>query len=377
MRQSIKNVTRFIDTPQIRWIALTTVFIILTSNITLFNKIMQIYPPNWQNFPFLVSLGLFFSICTFLFFLAICHGRATRWILAIFLVISALAAYYMDTYGAIIDADMLDNLTQTDTQEALGLINLTMLLRLLLLGLLPAWWLLRQPYQHTPWWHELKARGALAGILIIGLIVAVAPLLPTYTFYIHEHKYSRMYANPLYLVYSTEKFVKRQLDNKAHAVLKVSPTAIDAHVIDKNNHHELIIMVVGETARFDRLSLNGYHKNTNPELAKRNVLSLQNVTACGTSTGISVPCMFSTLGHAKFDNHTAIATENALDVLADNGVAVLWRDNNSDSKGVALRVPYQNFRSPTLNPVCDTECRDVGMLAGLESYIAQHKNKTS
>jgi lipid A ethanolaminephosphotransferase len=62
-------------------------------------------------------------------------------------------------------------------------------------------------------------------------------------------------------------------------------------------------------------------------------------------------------------------TENLLDVLIHAGVHVLWRDNNSDSKGVADPSIFEDFRSPDVNPVCDSECRDVGMLAGLSSYI--------
>lgn len=51
-------------------------------------------------------------------------------------------------------------------------------------------------------------------------------------------------------------------------------------------------MVVGETARADRFSLNGYQKETNPELKKRDVFSFNNTISCGTSTAYSVPCMF-------------------------------------------------------------------------------------
>jgi len=35
-------------------------------------------------------------------------------------------------------------------------------------------------------------------------------------------------------------------------------------------------------------------------------------------------------------------------------------------------VQYEDFRSPKINPVCDTECRDEGMLAGLQQYIDLH-----
>lgn len=59
-------------------------------------------------------------------------------------------------------------------------------------------------------------------------------------------------------------------------------------------------------------------------------------------------------------------------MLQHAGINVLWLDNNSDSKGVALRVPYQGYKSADINPICDTECRDVGMLKNLPAYIHEH-----
>jgi lipid A ethanolaminephosphotransferase len=116
---------------------------------------------------------------------------------------------------------------------------------------------------------------------------------------------------------------------------------------------ELIIMVVGETARADRFSLDGYKRETNPLFSKQDLLSLSNVSSYGASTGVSVPCMFSSLGREKYNKEKALEQENALDVLAKNGIEVLWRDNNFDSKGVATRIEYEDFKSPTLNPVCE------------------------
>ena len=85
--------------------------------------------------------------------------------------------------------------------------------------------------------------------------------------------------------------------------------------------------------------------------------------------------MFSVLGKENYDKQLALHTENALEVLAENKVQILWRDNNSDSKGVATRLDYENFKTPTLNPVCDKECRDIGMLSGLDQYIATRPNQ--
>jgi lipid A ethanolaminephosphotransferase len=38
-------------------------------------------------------------------------------------------------------------------------------------------------------------------------------------------------------------------------------------------------------------------------------------------------------------------------------------------KRVADRVAYEDYKSPEINPLCDVECRDEGMLDGLQDYI--------
>ena len=203
--------------------------------------------------------------------------------------------------------------------------------------------------------------------------MAVAPFSAGYASFIREHKITRFYANPTYFTYSIIKYAQALLTPPpSTAVTKVAQDAVN---IDTYKHHELIILVVGETARADRFSLNGYKKLTNPLLAKENVVSFSNVSSCGTSTGVSVPCMFSVLGREQYDKEKALHTENALEVLFENKVQILWRDNNSDSKGVATRLKYENFKTPTLNPVCDAECRDIGMLSDLDKYIAARKDQ--
>ena len=49
----------------------------------------------------------------------------------------------------------------------------------------------------------------------------------------------------------------------------------DAKLI-KNDKKTIGIMVVGETARSDRFSLNGYQKETNPYLKNKGVFSFKN-----------------------------------------------------------------------------------------------------
>lgn len=365
-------ITNKINT-QSRAIFLVIAFVMLTANTSLFAHIVEIYPLTVANLPFLTSLALFFTILTALFFMVVSYGRRGRWVIALLLILSTQAAYYMDKFGVLMDVVMIDNIVNTDAREVAGLLNFGMLIRTVLLGLLPAWLVIRYWPKVTSITAEVKNRLKYLLLLVIALVLVVIPFTAGYTSFIREHKITRFYANPTYPVYSLIKYATLQLGSTKLGVLNA--IAQDAEFVGPVSRNELVIMVVGETARFDRFSLNGYHKDTNPRLAKENVVSFNNVASCGTSTGVSVPCMFSSLGREDYDKENALNQENALDVLAKNGIEVLWRDNNSDSKGVALRVPYEDFKSPTLNPVCEGECRDVGMLKGLDEYIAARKGK--
>ena len=359
---------------QTRAILLVVAFIMLTGNFALFSRIVAIYPPPLSNLPFLLSLAAFFSIVTAIFFLLICHGRATRWILALLLVVASQSAYYMDQFGVIVDMVMIDNIMQTNPHEFAGLISTSLVIRTVFFGVIPAWLVIQYfpKYNNAHW--EFKSRLRLSGVLVLLLLVLVAPFTAGYTSFIREHKITRYYANPTYTCYSVIKYLAQQLSIAKKVTLK--PIAHDAvKVKTATKKSELMIMVVGETARADRFSLNGYHRETNPLLAKHDVVSLSNVSSCGTSTGVSVPCMFSALGRAGYDKEKALNQQNALDVLHDNGVEILWRDNNSDSKGVATRMQYEDFKTPTLNPVCAGECRDIGVLSGLDQYIAARLGK--
>jgi len=98
-------------------------------------------------------------------------------------------------------------------------------------------------------------------------------------------------------------------------------------------------------------------------------VSFRQMTSCGTDTSWSIPCMFSSLNRSSYNHKEGKNMSNALDIINGAGVEVLWLENNSDSKGVADRISYIDFRSKDVNPVCDIECRDEGMLNGLKDYI--------
>ncbi|TFW09699.1 phosphoethanolamine transferase [Oxalobacteraceae bacterium OM1] len=57
---------------------------------------------------------------------------------------------------------------------------------------------------------------------------------------------------------------------------------------------QVVVMVIGESSRYDRWSLNGYARETNPLLKKeKNLVSLSNVVTAVSATRLSVPVLVS------------------------------------------------------------------------------------
>jgi lipid A ethanolaminephosphotransferase len=132
----------------------------------------------------------------------------------------------------------------------------------------------------------------------------------------------------------------------------------------------LTVLVVGETARAANFSLNGYPRQTNPELARQDVITFRDVSACGTSTAVSVPCMFLDVGRARFDATLAQRREGLLDVLQHAGVEVQWLDNNPGCKGVCDRVPHEDFSTRQVPGLCDDgECYDGILVHALQARL--------
>ena len=350
-------------------LALVAGFLLLTANFTFFRSVLATYPINHGNTLFIGSVAVVLFCLTLFLMTLFSFALPTRVVATFFIFIAAFASYFADQYGSIIDTVMLHNALATDTGEAADLLSWAFFQRIALFAVLPLVFVWQVPLRPLALKRELAIKTATAGTslaLITGCLLAFSG---QYANFFREHKPLRFYAIPAYPVYSLGKLIADASDalRPSEEFVKI---ATDAFIPKNHEGRELIVMVVGETARADRFYLNGYHRNTNPQLSKeRNLVSYKNVTSCGTSTAISVPCMFAIGGRDNFKRSDADNSENALDVLARAGVSVLWRDNNSDSKGVATRVAYEDFKTSKTNPVCDEECRDVGMLFGLQSYI--------
>ncbi|MGP4863544.1 phosphoethanolamine transferase [Psychrobacter sp. T6-5] len=352
-------------------IIIVALYLVATANIGFFEQVLNVYPFS-KNVGFILSItGLLFGLM-WLVLQLLCYRPIAKPVLIVLLITAAICGYFTDAYGTIFDTNMLINSLETDQAEAMGLFAPSMVIRVLLLGVLPAFIISKIRLKRFTWQRSILQKTAT---LILSIAVIAACLLPfgdQYASFFRQHKQVRSYANPITPIYSTIKLGENYI-NELRRPDTFTLHATDAkRVVSANStaKPKLMVFVVGETARADHFGLNGYTRNTTPLLSKQsNLYSFKDAVSCGTSTAYSVPCMFSYANRENYDIDTAKYNENVLDTLSKQGVNVVWRDNNSSSKGVADRVTFEDYKTADTNPNCNVECRDIGMLDGFDKLV--------
>ena len=289
-------------------------------------------------------------------------------VLTVFFLSAASGAYFMVSYGIVIDSTMITNVVQTDTKEALDLLNWRMLISLLVLGILPCWVLWKTPLQVLRLRQQIWSNTLTAVVSVVVIVAALLAIFQDFSSIMRNHTQLRYLVNPLNSYYAIGMVAAKpfQRDNKT-----LLPIGRDAQMATPKSNEKppLLLLVLGETARMGNFGVNGYERQTTPALAQENIISLKGVMSCGTSTATSVPCMFSHLGKEEFEARKN-NYESLIDVLHHAGLAVLWIDNQSGCKGVCERVPQaltKELKHPTLCK--DGECFDEIMLHQLDERI--------
>ncbi|MDP3479361.1 MAG: phosphoethanolamine--lipid A transferase [Desulfoprunum sp.] len=352
---------------QTRLILIASVFLVVFCNITFFQNLTEVFPLVGKNLGFLASAVVALTAVLVLLLNLVRSRYTTKPFLIGLLLVSSCTAYFMDTYNIVIDETMIQNILETNLHESLDLFSLKLVGYFLLLGVIPAVGVLLIRVEYGSKGGELvdRLKAIAISLAIIGL--CILPFSRFYTSFFREHKPLRYFTNPTYSLYSLGRFLTR--DQGGH-VETVQVLGQDARIAAADKDRELIIFVVGEAGRADHFSLNGYSRQTNPLLEKEDVVTLSDISSCGTSTAVSVPCMFSVYNRQDYNDGKGKNVENVLDVMQHAGVNVLWRENNSNSKKVAARIPYEEYRNAPKNTLCDDgECRDEGMLVGLQDYV--------
>jgi lipid A ethanolaminephosphotransferase len=287
------------------------------------------------------------------------------------LLTAAAAAWFIGEYGIVIDKTIIQSMFETDPREATELLSWRLVQFMAMTAGLPALlvWRARVRYPAGP--RGLAQRAgiaagalALATVLLLLLFKSLAPA-------VREHRELRYLLTPTNTAQALHGYLRERWKTPV-TLAALGRDAVKGHRWAASQRRTVTVIVVGETARAANFSLNGYGRATNPHLARETgLVNFTHVQSCGTATAVSVPCVFSGMGRARYDESEARRQEGLLDVLAHAGFAVVWRDNNSGCKGVCDRVAFTDVSAPHAGSRhCGAEeCYDDVLLEGLPELI--------
>lgn len=355
---------------------LSATWLVSVYNIPFWNAVIRARIPfSAEDIPFILSA---FTVLVLIFnslLALLTFPRIAKPVIIALILLSAIASSFALRLGTLIDKSMVQNVFETDWTEVGSLLNLSLLLDFALFGLLPAAVIFRAGVRLENFWCELRKK-----IAIITFGISVAMLLvwifsAEYASMLRNHRELRFMLTPTNIINSTYGYLKQRYKQPpqtetANDVRKVTNPSIPGKPL-------LLVLVIGETARAADFSLKDHDRPTNPLLATKNVIYFSNVTACGTSTAVSLPCMFSDLGESGYSPARARSRENLIDVLVRAGLDVIWLDNNSGCKGICARASYESLASRNDSRLCNgNECLDEVLAKALQDRLLDLKKDT-
>ena len=213
-------------------------------------------------------------------------------IASIIALTNAAALYFMLAYKMELDGTMIANILHTDTSEAAGLWSAAILTYLFFFGVLPTIliWKTKVTLPRRIWRFAASV-GSL--VVLIGWLFATAHIWAWY-----DQNGTRLGAKtlPWSYVVNTVRHYKQQALNSREQVFLPLATFDTPDPARK----EIVVLVIGESARAEDFSAYGYGRETNKFMQKTSMVALPIRQSCATNTLSSTACILTHEGRGIF-----------------------------------------------------------------------------
>lgn len=262
----------------------------------------------------LITVGLVILMLVMNFFacyLVMWLGRAVgKTIVALSFIGDAVTLYFINTYDVLIDDTMMGNVFNTNYSEATSYWSGAALLYIVLLGILPCVLLLLVRVEYGPFKRFIKSIGISLGI---GAIVGFGNIT-NWPWVDREAPVIGSLLMPWSYTINTFRYKASERERNREEILLPDATISD-------EEKDVVVLVIGESARRDHFSLYGYGRQTNPLLEQVEGLKCYEANSAATYTTAGVKAILDYEDTGKL-------YEILPNYLYRNGVDVVWRSTN-------------------------------------------------
>lgn len=288
-----------------------SVLTLLLYHYPLFKYIIGNIEHGFNGILILLTMIVVMLVANFMvYYLLLYLGRIVgRILLSLFFIGNSIALYFINNYNVLVDRTMMGNVFNTRFSEASGYFSFSGVLYFMLLGVLPAIYIMMRKID----WGTYK-RFMLNTVISLASIIVVAIANMTNFPWIDRNATTiGSLIMPWSYIANTARYFHKQ-----HQLNREEIKLPDATIT--NEEREIVVLVIGESARRDHFSLYGYKQETNPLLKDDNVVALvADASATYTTEGVK-----AILDHKP----TKELYEILPNYLYRNGVDVVWRSTN-------------------------------------------------
>ena len=313
-------------------------------------------------------LSIFTSACMLFTLQRLIFWPKTTKIFSIFFIImNTLASYFIASYHIILNKTTLANIFDTNFFEATEWFGVSFWIYMIAFCGLPICFVL---------WTRIKFENPVKHLkktLLTGLLSAL--LLSICLCYKTDVKiYLKENFNLRYQVVPSSYL--SSLVSLGIAKFKKVP-ALDStkgmaqHKYWQDEKKNLVIFVLGESARDSNFSLSGYNRDTAAPLRPylKDMTVFHRTESCGVVTRVSVPCMFSPYDRLSYKEQAIPYTTNVLEILNKNNMDLLWLDNELGCNKVCRNI--------TTEFTCNSrDCSDMSLNEKLKKKIPSFNKDT-
>ena len=328
-------------------------------NIPLLKMVLNSVDNDFNGFLICTSVVVLLLVLNYLLYyiLLYCFRVVGKYLIAFTFIGNAICLYFINGYNTLITMEMMGNVFNTRPSEAGGFFSLSAVLYFLILGVIPAVCVVATRINYRSIWRFLISLGVTLAIVGSTIVINKHNIL-----WIDRHA-PRIggLAMPYCYTVNTIRYIHQHiLMNRKEKPLPDAEITTDTR--------DVVVLVIGESARSANFSLYGYDRCTNPMLEQERELVVLDATSAYTYTTAGVKAI---IDHKPTDELYEILPN----YLYRNGVDVIWRTSNWGEPPLHIDKVYNREELGERYGVDDKY--DETLIEGLaEEILASDKQKT-
>ncbi len=263
-----------------------------------------------------------FTLCGRYFYIIFCF---------LILTISCIVSYYKKVYSSHLTTEIIDFILHSDAQGIRDHLDIQIFLWVGIFVVIPTLLMIKISQGLIITIKAWLSRWIIFPYLMMILCFCASNTKVSMTYYLGSIGYIVPYN---YLMVIEEYF--SQYNNKSQT------EKFNNFSYEKHNHKNIVtVLFIGESARYDHFSINGYKRATSPHLEQiKNLISFSNAYSLETYTSVGVPRM---LRNNDLQNHVSL-----IKLMEFSGFKTYWISNHRKHgdlvTDVALEAQHTKFR---------------------------------